>query len=347
MGAYCSCSCNNDFYNDSGISASVENCYNIGSVGDGTYTGGVVGYNEGGGNVTGCYFLTGTAEKGIGVNEGNDSADATPVDDLDALCEKFENDPGWSIHPVLGRPVLNENKEGGLGTDKSPYEISTATQLENFAVAVNTGSEQSAHAKLMNNIDLNPGMTYDDDGQLFNPDDLTTWGPIGTSKENAYTGTFDGNGNTIENLYINNTTNDYYQGLFGYVGTRGTVQNLSVSGSVSVSDGEDVGGVVGYNSSGTVTNCTFSGSVSGSGNHVGGIVGQNFGGTVTGCAFSGNFFHRKHTCVMPGQPADFIFLRPSSVSVHYHGNVPGQTLFIRHVSLHKQCGCPVSSHTDR
>ena len=259
--------------------SSVTNCYNTGSVSDGTYTGGVVGYNHSGGNVTGCYFLQGTAGSGIGVNEGNDSADATPVDDLDALCEKFENDPGWSIHPVLGRPVLNENKEGGNGSPDSPYEISTADQLKNFATAVNGKDDQTAdtdaHAKLMNDIDLS-SVCGKENGN---------WTPIGSDSK-PYRGTFDGNGHKIENLYINTTDSGAdNQGLFGYLRQGGTVQNLSVSGTVN-SSGDYVGGIAGQNG-GRITDCDFTGNVSGN-RSVGGIVGYNgTGATVSNCYNTG------------------------------------------------------------
>ena len=268
-------------YNSS--SGIVTNCYNTGSVsgpdsGNSNQVGGVVGQNISG-NVTDCYFLkTDDVNKDLqGI--GNDSAEgAADVNDLSELCQKFKDDTDtWRIHPVLGRPVLNENKEGGDGSPDSPYEISTATQLENFRDLVN-GGEKSAHAKLMNNIDLSSvcGPTLDDGSSV-------SWTPIG-NYGHQYTGTFNGNGHTISGLYINNSTaND--QGLFGRV-NGGIVQNLSVSGSVS---GDwYVGGVVGYNNGGTVTGCIFSGSGSVSGNrYVGGVVGYNSSGTVTNCAFSG------------------------------------------------------------
>ena len=247
----------------------VENCYNTGNI-SGNVSGGVVGQNHG--SVTNCYFLHGTAEKGIGGGE-EIGADATPVDDLDALCKALESNPTWTIHPVLGRPVLNENKEGGLGSPESPYEISTADELKNFAIAVN-GGEKSAHAVLMNNIDLSSVC-----GESLNSG--TSWNPIGIISQ-QYSGTFDGNGKTISGLYIKNTSSDTgYQGLFGFVGRSGKVQNLSVSGTVSGNN--FVGGGVGCNNGGTITGCIFSGSGSVSGSEdVGGVVGLN-GGTVENC----------------------------------------------------------------
>ena len=264
--------------------SSVTNCYNTGSVtgvtGSSNYVGGVVGYNSG--PVKNCYFLQGTAEKGIGNKE--DAEGAAAVNDLNdqKQFKGWDFADTWRISQSLGFPVLQDNAQDGLppglGTEASPYEISTATQLENFRDLVNDENDQTAdpdaHAKLMNNIDLSSVCSKE----------KGNWPPIG-SISNPYKGTFDGNGKTIENLYINKLSSDY-QGLFGRV-NGGTVKDLTVSGTVS--GNYNVGGVVGYNNGGTVTGCIFSGSGSVSGkNYVGGVVGYNDGGTVTGCIFSGS-----------------------------------------------------------
>ncbi len=250
-------------YND----GNVENCYNTGKV-SGTYVGGVVGLNDGG-SVTGCYFL-----QQDGLSGG--ATGATAVNDLNDLCEALEDSGTWSISPFYKHPVLQENPEGGDGTAAHPYEIKTATQLETFRDIVNDENGQTAdpdaHAKLMNNIDLSSVCSKE----------KGNWTPIGNDAH-QYIGTFDGNGKTISGLYIAGDDDD--QGLFGYLDQGGTVQNLSVSGTVN-SSGDYVGGVAGDNS-GTVTNCAFSGSVSGSW-FVGGVVGYNYSGTVTGCIFSGS-----------------------------------------------------------
>ena len=266
------------------VSGIVTNCYNTGNVsgpnsvnGETTVNvGGVVGRNFGG-TVTGCYFL-----KTTGVNEslqgiGNDSAaDETAVKDLSELCENFESVTGWETNTTLGRPVLKDNHEDD-GSEQHPYEIFTATQLENFRDLVNgPDGNPDAHAKLMNNIDLSSVC-----GEPLN--DGTSWEPIGNIS-NSYKGTFNGNGHTISGLYIDSSDND--QGLFGYVGSSGTVQDLTVSGSVS--GHWYVGGVVGYNNGGTVTGCIFSGSGSVSGScFVGGVVGEN-SGSVINCYNTGS-----------------------------------------------------------
>ena len=254
-------------YNYSG--GSVTNSYNTGDVSGKMSVGGVVGCKEAGASVANCYFLKGTAKKGIGTGSGN----VTSVTTLNELCDKFKDDP-WTISENLDRPVLKDNHEDD-GTQAHPYRISTATQLKNFATAVNSG-EKSAHAKLMNNIDLNGN-------------ELDQWNPIGTSIGNSYEGTFNGDGHTISGLYINRSAD--YQGLFGYVSTdddnTGTVKDLTVSGDIN--GNRYVGGIVGYNDGGTVTGCIFSGSGSVSGsNSVGGVVGEN-SGSVTGVTGSSNY----------------------------------------------------------
>ena len=287
-------------YNDEGR---VTNCYNTGTVtgsGDRSNVGGVVGNNDG--TVTGCYFLSSTAASGIGNKEDAEGAKSLTADQFKKQKSftswDFGSTDTWTIHPVLGRPVLNENKEGGNGSPDSPYEISTADQLKTFRDLVNgPDGNPNAHAVLMENITLNSN---------------EEWEPIGNSESTAYTGTFNGQNFKISGLYINRSAD--YRGLFGRV-NGGTVQDLSVSGDIngkryvggvvglnrgsvedcdftgSVSGSDHVGGVVGSSSGGisasaSVTNCYNTGSVSGS-DYVGGVVGQNFGGPVENCYNTG------------------------------------------------------------
>ena len=63
----------------------------------------------------------------------------------------------------------------------------------------------------MSNINLNPGITFKENG-TYTGGIPAQWTPIGTNAKN-YTGTFDGNGHVISGLYINNNDADY-QGLF-------------------------------------------------------------------------------------------------------------------------------------
>jgi filamentous hemagglutinin family protein len=89
----------------------------------------------------------------------------------------------------------------------------------------------------------------------------------------AFTGTFDGQGQTISNLTIHQPVGQWV-GLFGYTGASATVRNLGLL-NVSVTGNTATGGVVGENH-GTITGVYTSGSVT-SNAGAGGIVGYNYG----------------------------------------------------------------------
>ena len=165
--------------------------------------------------------------------------------------------------------------------NENEFTLFTAAQLAGLAQLVNGGNNFSGKTITLDaDIDLNPGASYDPttetwingDGQPVAEDSLHKWTPIGNYSNN-FTGTFDGDAHTISGLYIN--SDERYQGLFGYVGNvgdigeDGTVENLTVNGSVS--GGDSVGSVVGRNY-GSVSGCSNTGSVSGD-YHVGGVVG--------------------------------------------------------------------------
>jgi hypothetical protein len=75
-------------------------------------------------------------------------------------------------------------------------------------------------------------------------------------------------------MVINRQDTDYV-GLFGYTGTTATVRNVALADS-NVTGKSYVGGLVGYNS-GTISDSSATGSVTGSGDHTGGLVGSNEG----------------------------------------------------------------------
>lgn len=110
-----------------------------------------------------------------------------------------------------------------------------------------------------------------------------TWVPIGPSRTHPFAGTFDGNGHTISNIRISDST-DSNLGVFGYV--TGEVKNLTVSGKIKTK-GSKVGGITGtLAEGGVITNCSSDIDVTGK-SKVGGIAGENVSGTITGCHNSG------------------------------------------------------------
>ena len=147
------------------------------------------------------------------------------------------------------------------------YTVTSADGLMNVAELVNGGK-----------TDIN--ITLDTDIDLTGKD----WTPIGTDYDNSYKGTFDGGGHTITGLTF--TTNDEYAGLFGWLNRAGTVKNVVMEGIQITSNHMFgcTGGVVGY-SWGTIENCSVSGSVSGT-DCVGGVVGSQKAGSIIGCSSS-------------------------------------------------------------
>jgi filamentous hemagglutinin family protein len=107
--------------------------------------------------------------------------------------------------------------------------------------------------------------------------------PIGNGTNN-FTGTFNGNGHSVSGLTIAPTNSNVTTiGLFGTIGSSGTVENLALStisvtaNPNAVSSGQSVGALAGE-SAGTVSGVAASGSVNGGAIvnvQLGGLVGQN------------------------------------------------------------------------
>lgn len=139
------------------------------------------------------------------------------------------------------------------------YEISNAGQLFWFAGQVN-GGDNTINGLLMNNIDLSVSQTI-------------PWIPIG--QNNVYfKGSFNGDGYTISNLYIDSTS--HAQGLFGKC--NGSISNVIVDGTINSSENTWTGGICGnLGLSGSISSCVNAVKIVSTGNNVGGIVGYNYG----------------------------------------------------------------------
>lgn len=187
----------------------------------------------------------------------------------------------------MGARTITPEVPYGVGTEEEPYQITNAAELYWFAGLVN-GDESiignsipqntGACAVLTKNITINENV-LDENGSLNgNGSGLEQWPPIGSygiRGEEAYIGTFDGNGYTISGLYVDSDAQ--YVGLFGCVGRNGKIQNVGVVDSYISATGDKVcvGGVCGYNYEGTIENCYNTGTVTGSGINVGGVCGGN------------------------------------------------------------------------
>ena len=177
-------------------------------------------------------------------------------------------------------------------TAERAYIITSTSGLDLLANLVNGGNKYSnTYFKLGANITYSTTSNWND----------------ATSTENNYTaigkssyyfdGIFDGQGHTISGIRIykgGDNNPDNFQGLFGYVGTHGTVKNLTIS-DARITGRNYVGGIAGHieagtSSNGTIENCHATATVcihtvKNSSSYHGGIVGNNRGYTL-GCTSS-------------------------------------------------------------
>lgn len=126
----------------------------------------------------------------------------------------------------------------GNGTETSPYLVSSVDDLEQVR------NYPKAYFRLTTDITL-----------------TSAWSPIG-NEYTTFEGVFDGNNKTISGLAMNISGGDVFAGLFGY--SEGVIKNLNVKISgitVSAKENAYVGGIVGYNNRGSVTNCYAEGSI--------------------------------------------------------------------------------------
>ena len=184
---------------------------------------------------------------------------------------KMKNDTEWKAGKEYTYTVSLAEAGPGytVSEDGKTYNVTSAEGLKNIAELVNEEWKLGINITLTADIDLKG----------------IDWTPIGKDNNKAYTGTFDGGGKTITGLTV--TGSNKYAGLFGRIGSGGTVKNVVLEGVQITSDNSSgyAGGVAGNSFGGTIENCSVSGSVSGSFS-VGGVVGYQFGSSITGCSSS-------------------------------------------------------------
>ena len=140
----------------------------------------------------------------------------------------------------------------GRGTEDDPYIIANADQLAHLGDRVSNDNANygSKHYKLIANVDMGGDAVLDENGKLkFYPIGYTSEGYKG-----SFSGTFDGAGHTVSNIFQNTWmllgtySGTYYNaamGLFGYV-NGGTVKNLTIDNFYSEGEFAPTGCVTAY-----------------------------------------------------------------------------------------------------
>ena len=224
--------------------------------------------------VWGNTFEPFTDANGWQLNEGNDNFQLPVLKNIAVPADIDASHLNPAVIPTP-EPTPESYFSGGEGTEESPYEIASLSDLKNLSTLVNsaTGTYNTSHYKLTAPVTLG-----------------SDWTPIGNATGKAFSGTFDGNDQTITfyNVVIENYADSFY-GVFGVVGENGEVTNLNVAGSLTTSslNEYDVGGIAGDNY-GTITNSQSSVAVTVTGSEVfaGSIAGYNTG-IISGCSATG------------------------------------------------------------
>jgi len=224
-------------------------------------------------------FPSGSATFAIALNDTPANYDSYSSGSVDIYVRD-----GITDAPRRVIPVTKANNEAASGlTPFNAYMTNSADSTWPHALTLNY--KQTEHIVL-------------DDTAANN------WAAIGTDA-NRFTGSYDGGNNTITGLTI--SINAINQGMFGYIGAGGVVENLGlvnvnviITGMTGTND-YGVGGLAGRNY-GTVQNCYVTGTINSSARGTGGLVGMNYAtGTISNCYFKGNVRGLQDTGGLVGQ----------------------------------------------
>ncbi|MBQ9218346.1 MAG: dockerin type I repeat-containing protein [Muribaculaceae bacterium] len=270
------------------------------------------------------YFLSGDethtkVKSDFTVGDGNNvtwTLSETPQATLDGVTVHVAR--GEQVQPVTMTSALDGLKHEcmitiypdmfmGSGTAHDPYLITDYDDLVRLSQAINEGglTMDGDYLQLIADIEM-----HDGDAIL----------PLSRNEASPFLGTLDGNGHCLRGLTMrNDLTQTEHGALFGYVGQRGVIANLTIAGDANIGlyryggtiaahlqgtvEGVNVltpvihsaqavgdfGGIAGeVTSTGRVVDCYVGADVAltGAANRVGGVVSSNYG-TVEGCQYAG------------------------------------------------------------
>ncbi len=166
---------------------------------------------------------------------------------------------------------LDAQKFNGAGTEADPFQISGIDGLGKISDSTYYWDK---HFILKKDIDASVTRSWNIDGA-----DTLGFLPIGSDSD-PFTGSFNGNGYDITNVYINRP-NESGVALFGYV-SGASITNLSLI-NADITGSTYVGGIVGSGSYSSLFDCFVAGVISGT-QSTGGVVGVLSYSEQTNCA---------------------------------------------------------------
>ena len=254
--------------NSTNVGASVINSYSTGAVSASAGTlGGLIGRKDGSTTVTNSYWDTETSGQSSS-DGGTGLTTAQTMQSANFNTWSFgatapvagSGTPGgtWLVVNGATRPMLSSEWSTEVST---PHQVA----LMNFALG--------ATYNLSNDINLSSMLTNTSEVFATNYNTATGAGFYPLGGAGAFTGTLNGQGNTISNLYIYRPASNNV-GLFGQLNGSANINNLALTG-VNVSGAGLVGGLSGRKDGGVIHNVSVTGNITGTTNYIGGLTGYN------------------------------------------------------------------------
>lgn len=217
-------------------------------------------------------FSGNNAIKFNGTDDAKITVDMWQGDAFD--LDKFDIDSNNTFAGALTDLKVKVNgADTSSGRDITHIWVSSGEQLKNIQTYYNE------HINDTGILGYNFALKND-----INASDVSGYEAIGTNSANGFTGTFDGRGNRIIGLTVENANGN--AGIFDAIGTNGVVKDVNIySGTFTGSD--NAGAVAGENNGRIEGIVTFGNTVTSKGNtltskgNAGGIVGVNNSGNFS------------------------------------------------------------------
>lgn len=230
-------------------------------------------------------FSGNNAIKFNGTDDAKITVDMWQGDAFD--LDKFDIDNNNTFAGALTDLKVKVNgADTSSGRDITHIWVSSGEQLKNIQTYYNE------HINDTGILGYNFALKND-----INASDVNGYEAIGTNSANGFTGTFDGRGNRIIGLKVENANGN--AGIFDTIGTNGVVKDVNIY-SGTFTGTTTAGAVAGENNGRIEGIVTFGNTVTSNGN-AGGIVGvNNSGGTVDDIESTGSVIAGSSSAVAGG-----------------------------------------------
>jgi hypothetical protein len=245
-----------------GATPAMTNMYNSGTVsgsvsgGNGYNLGAITGQNNS--VISNSLFDSQTSGVAVAVASGNAALGTSSKTTAELMTLSTFSAAGWSITstPSTTGFVPANNWFIFEGATRPILMMENTPNIVNGHNLQMMGAALGGHYQLINSIDMTAGLTNKSDVWATNYNTPTGSGfvPVGndvnivstqfTPQGTEFTGTFNGNGYNINNLYINNPANISTFGLFGATAGNINIQNVGLT-NVNIFGSNAIGGLIG------------------------------------------------------------------------------------------------------